>query len=133
VVNFEHFERGYLLPKGCSDLMDVINLLQTRPKPEIWLKPGSTCSHKAPPSKPFFSWDPTQKGSTPSHQPTKGELWVSEHITVSELASLLKLKPFTIIGDLMELGFFASLNQQLSFKAVSQISQKYGYVARKSA
>jgi len=31
-MNFEHFERGYLLPKGCKDLIDVITLLQARPR-----------------------------------------------------------------------------------------------------
>jgi transcription elongation factor Elf1 len=30
-MSFEHFERGYLLPVGCKDLMDVIEL-QAQPK-----------------------------------------------------------------------------------------------------
>ena len=112
-MNFEHFERGYLLPKGCKDLIDVINLLQAQPKPTIFLKAASTPANQEP--------------------PINGDLLVSEPITVGELASLLKQKPFKIIADLMQLGFFATVTQCLGFEAVSQIARKYGYIAKKLA
>ena len=112
-MNFEHFERGYLLPKGCKDLVDVINLLQARPKPTVFLKAVSTPTNQEPPSN--------------------GDLLVSEPITVGQLASLLKQKPFKIIADLMQLGFFATVTQCLGFEAVSQIARKYGYIAKKLA
>jgi|ERR1051326_373734 hypothetical protein len=46
-MSFEHFERGYLLPKGCKDLIDVMRL---SPHSKILIKP--------PPlhSKPIPSW-----------------------------------------------------------------------------
>jgi len=112
-MNFEHFERGYLLPKGCKDLIDVINLFQEKRKPTIFLKAVSTPSDQEP------------QGN--------GDLLVSEPITVRELASLLKQKPFKIIADLMELGFFATVNQCLGFEAVSQVARRYGYLAKKLA
>ena len=37
-MSFEHFERGYLLPLGCKDLIDVIEL-QAQPEPKIFLRP----------------------------------------------------------------------------------------------
>ena len=112
-MNFEHFERGYLLPKGCKDLIDVINLFQEKRKPTIVLKAVST----------------------PSDQELKSsvDLLVSEPITVRELASLLNQKPFEIIADLMDLGVFATVNQCLGFEAVSQIARKYGYLAKRLA
>src|SRR5437016_1995932 len=109
-MSFENFERGYLLPKGCKDLIDVINL-QAMPHAKIFLKPASP-----PPKQP-----PTMKG----------DLLVSEHTTVRQLATLLGQKPFEIIADAMELGVFANVNQPLAFEAISQIAWKYGYTARR--
>lgn len=37
-MSFAHFERGYLLPAGCKDLVDVIKL-QAQPETKIFLKP----------------------------------------------------------------------------------------------
>jgi len=37
-MGFEHFERGYLLPAGCKDLMDVIKV-QAQRETKILLKP----------------------------------------------------------------------------------------------
>ena len=108
--NFESFERGYLLPKGCKDLIDVISL-QAQPKVKMLSKP--LASHQQP--------------------ATKGELLVSEHATVRELAAQLGQKPFKIIADLMQLGVFATVNQSVGFEAISQLVGQYGYVAKRSA
>ena len=112
MTEFEHFERGYLLPKGCKDLIDVINL---RPPPaaKIWLEPGPALASQPPPGG--------------------AELCVPEPITVAELASLLKQKPYRIIADLMQLGVFATLSQCVGFEVVSKICGKYGYIAKRSA
>jgi hypothetical protein len=109
-MEFENFERGYLLPRGCKDLIDVINL-QTTPTTKVFLKPGS-----APPNQP---------------PAMKGELLVSEHATVKELAALLGQKPFKILADAMQLGLFVTINQPLGFKAIFQIAAKYGYTAKR--
>jgi hypothetical protein len=112
VMSFENFERGYLLPKGCKDLIDVIGL---RPQPEpkiflgILLKPASPAPAM------------------------KGVLFVSDHTNVKELAALLGQKPFKIIADAMQLGVFATVNQSLGFKASAQIAEKYGYAAKRTA
>jgi hypothetical protein len=111
-MNFEHFERGYLLPMGCKDLIDLINL-QAKPQVKIFLKPVS------PPLNP--------------PQAMKGHLLVSEHATVRQLAALLGQKPFKIIADAMRLGVFANANQSLSFEVISQIAAKYGYAATRKA
>jgi hypothetical protein len=113
VASFEHFERGYLLPEGCKDLIDVINL-ETHSKGKVLLKPLA-----GPPTEPSHSDD--------------GDLVVSEDITVNELASLLKHEPVKIIADLMRSGIFANLNQPLGFEAISKIAHRYGYVAKRCA
>jgi hypothetical protein len=109
-MSFEHFERGYLLPKGCKDLIDVIKL-HAMPQPKVFIKPGLPPVPKQLP-------------------PAKGALLVSQNMTVKQLAILLGQKPFEIIADAMELGIFANVNQTLSFEAISQIARKYGYTAK---
>src|SRR5690349_15868208 len=113
-MSFEHFERGYLLPKGCKDLMDVINL-HAMPQAKIWLKPASPPRTQPPKQAPT----------------TKGDLLVSEPTTVRQLATLLGQKPFRIIADAMELGIFANVNQPLAFETISQIAGRYGYTAKR--
>ena len=122
-MSFEHFERGYLLPEGCKDLIDLIRLglksqseivvrlplLQPKPQTGVFFKPAS------PP--------PVMKGDLP----------VSDRTTVKELAALLGQEPFKIIADAMELGIFANVNQPLGFKAIAHIAGKYGYTAKRTA
>ncbi len=111
-MSFEHFERGYLLPRGCKDLIDAIKL---QPKP---------------PGKIFFG----STSATPNELPAiKGELSVSERTTVKQLAALLGEKPFKIIADAMELGTFATVDQPLGFEVVTRIARKHGYTAKRKA
>ncbi len=111
-MGFEHFERGYLLPTGCRDLIDAIKL-KAEPQPKIFLKPPSAPAEQLP--------------------ALKGDLMVSEPTTVKQLAALLGEKPFKIIADAMELGVFATVNQTLSFEAISRIARKYGFIAKRAA
>ena len=48
-------------------------------------------------------------------------------IIVRELATALKQKPFIIIGDLMKLGVFATVNQAIDEKIAQQLCAKYGF------
>ena len=65
--------------------------------------------------------------------PIVGELVIPRQTTVSNLARLLKQKPFQIIADLMGLGVFATTNQILDFEAVSSVARKYGFIAKRAA
>jgi hypothetical protein len=122
-MSFEDFERGYLLPKGCKDLIDVIGLL---PRPELKGFLKVPLVHSTPHTGIFH------KPGSPASA-TKGDLFVSDHTTVRELAALLGQKPFKIIADAMQLGVFATVNQSLGFKASAQIAEKYGYAAKRTA
>src|SRR5262245_46469477 len=110
-MRFEHFERGYLLPNGCKDLIDAIKLRAT-PRTDIFLHSASPAANQPP--------------------AMKGDLLVSDHATVSQLAALLGQKPFTIVADAMGLGIFAGANQSLDFDAISRIAAKYGYTAKRT-
>ena len=119
-MNFENFERGYLLPKGCKDLIDAIGL---HPESNIFLKLPvvRTISH---------TWiSPKPVSAAPA---VKGDIFVSDHTTVKELAALLGLKAFHVIADAMLLGAFATVNQSLGFKVSAQIAEKYGFSAKRT-
>jgi hypothetical protein len=61
------------------------------------------------------------------------EIRVPETISVGELAALLGQAPLKVVGDLMDLGVFASLEQSLPFDMICKAALKYGYTAKKPA
>ena len=99
----EFMRRGYLLPQGCKDLIDV-------------LKPGLPLA-------------PMQ----PSLPPIIGELFIPGKISARELATLLGQRPFHIMTDLMQLGIFHFVEDLLDFDIVSKVARKYGLIARLAA
>jgi translation initiation factor IF-2 len=54
-------------------------------------------------------------------------LKVTEFVTVSDLASLMEKSPTDIIGALMSLGIFASINQRLDAETMTIIADEFGY------
>jgi len=102
-------KRGYLLPKGCKNLIDV-SKSKVQPKP--------TPAKTSPPAPP---------------PPITGEMTVAAQMTVSELAAALTQKPFRIIADLMELGVFVTVKHQLDFDTIARVVRKYGFTAKKAA
>ena len=114
-------KRGYLLPPGCKDLIDVLNLT-----PQHKLAPGVLVGLSTKPAVP----KPAQK---PLPLPAvKGELIFRAPTTVRGLAEQLGQLPFKIIADLMGIGVFASVSQIISFETVSIIARQYGFIARKA-
>ena len=57
----------------------------------------------------------------------KSILKVTEFVTVSDLASLMDKSPTEIIGALMSLGIFASINQRLDAETMTIIADEFGY------
>jgi translation initiation factor IF-2 len=62
--------------------------------------------------------------SLPSDAPT---ISIKPPIVVRELADQMKLKPFKIIADLMELGVFANVNQAIDEVIAQKIAAKNGF------
>ncbi|MGV3755610.1 MAG: translation initiation factor IF-2 N-terminal domain-containing protein [Verrucomicrobiota bacterium] len=100
----DYTKRGNLLPEGCKDLIDVLRL---KAKTQA-LRPRTSTSLP----------------------PIIGEIVVPEHTTVSQLASLLNLKPFQLVADLMEIGVFANVHHELTFTAITRIARRRGYIAK---
>ena len=109
-MNYDYKKRGYLLPEGCKDLIDVL-----KPKAQ---------------HKPMTMMPPTPSAPLP---PIVGEITVAEWMTIRELTALLKQTPFQIIGDLLELRVAAKVDQPVSFEMIAQVVRRYGYTAKKAA
>lgn len=109
-------KRGYLLPEGCKDLIDVLNL-KVQHNPEL---------------PPILQKTKTAAGGPLPILPILGEIIVPDTMTVADLAMALKQKPFHIVADLMELGLFATAEQQLPFDMIARVAQKHGYIAKRA-
>lgn len=108
---YDYSKRGYLLPKGCKDLMDVLRLE----------------AHEK-----VLTRRQKQKSAV-ALTPVSGNVVIPEHTTVLQLASILHQKPVQIIADLMELGMFAIVTQELAFDTIAKVAQIHGCVARRAA
>jgi translation initiation factor IF-2 len=134
-----------------GDKIGFIQLPPSRPPSRIGEKIGSV---KLPPSRPGApqrdqrrdSRQQFQRGRDGRSQPQQREptkppppqpkfiapeggeiIVIKPPIIVRELANALKQKPFIIIGDLMKLGVFATVNQAIDEKIAQQLCAKYGF------
>ncbi len=63
---------------------------------------------------------------------SSGELVVAGPMSIQELATVLKKRPFEIIADLMGFGVFVTVNQRVAFDSIARLLRKYGWSARKA-
>jgi len=54
-------------------------------------------------------------------------LQLTEFVTVSELAVMVDKSPTEIIGTLMSVGIFASINQRLDAETLTMVAEEYGF------
>ena len=104
----EFMKRGYLLPNGCKDLINVLN----------------TNAQSAP-----LRLNARSPAPVP---PITGEILVPPKMTVGDLAQALGRKPFQIIADLMGFGVFANVKDELEFDLISKVARVYGFTAKKA-
>ncbi|MCB9195956.1 MAG: translation initiation factor IF-2 [Flavobacteriales bacterium] len=57
----------------------------------------------------------------------KGKLKLTEFVTVSELATMMGKSANEIIGTLMSIGIFASINQRLDAETLAMVAEEYGF------
>jgi hypothetical protein len=134
----DFMSRGYLLPPGCKDLMDVLKLKAVThlPLDLSQLSPEERAriieALKLDINKDFAFKQPFLKKSA-QLPPIVGQVVVSAEMTPSQLAPLLGQKVFRIVADVMELGFFIASNDPLSFEIISSVARKHGFLAIRAA
>lgn len=57
----------------------------------------------------------------------KKQLTIKPPIVVRDFSTLLNIKPFRLISELMEQGIFASMNQTISEEVAQKVASKYGF------
>jgi len=146
--------RGYLLPPGCKDLIDVLNLKAKQQGPWSSAMMMDVCKHKPQPVKlspskldlflealkksklPLLKFEPKQPPQQKPAVPLPSivsQIVVPAEATVLQLAALLGQKPFQIIEDVVELGLFVFPSDRLSFEIISQVARKHGFFAIRAA
>jgi hypothetical protein len=108
----DYSKRDYLLPPGCRDLIDVLNL-----------------------TKQSYTLDgaPPHHGPKPKYSGQAFTVELKTPTTVKDLAEVLHVKPFRVIAALMELGVFANVYQVVDFDTASKLLAKYGLWATRAS
>ncbi len=103
--------------------------------------PGAPGSVAPPPRGPANG--PSSPGNPPPigapHAPAAGNeaaaagedvrvIQIKPPIVVRDFATMLGLKPFKLISELMEMGIFAALNQSIDESVASQVAVKHGFL-----
>ncbi len=57
----------------------------------------------------------------------KNTLKLTEFVTVSELGNMMDKSPNDVIGTLMSIGIFASINQRLDAETLTMVAEEYGF------
>ena len=139
MMYYDYNKRSYLLPPGCKDLIDLLRLEEQKKSFQLPMLPGLQGGETflAGTEEIFGPWKLKKKKSNhPQADPLSvsiREVEIPNEILVVELAKIAGQKPFKIIADLMEIGVFANLKQQVGFEAASRVLKKYGIIAKKTA
>ena len=105
-MEYDFMKRGYLLPDGCKDLFDALKL-----------KARSASGRSLPPPALLSVAMP--------------EVEVPDKLSVEQLARLLGEKPVEIVFDLIKLGIYTTVKEELDFVTISRVMRQYGFNAKK--
>jgi hypothetical protein len=130
----EQYHRGYLLPPGCKDLIDVLRLQEL--EKQAMLQPPLRSGLASITGSESFShvWKINEAKLKPLPIADPGfflEIQLGDTVRIQFLASVLGRKAAEILGDLMELGVFVTSEAEISFDEAAKLLRKYGLSARK--
>jgi hypothetical protein len=125
--------RGYLLPPGCKDLIDVLNL-----KAKLSLSPQMQdffveFLKQRKPKVIKFEDKPATSPAPPAPPPVLRQIVIPAETTVAQLAALLEQRVVQIVDDVMALGFFVGTEDALSFEIITSVARKHGFMAIRGA
>jgi hypothetical protein len=142
MMYYDYNKRSYLLPPGCKDLIDLLNLEEQKKQFSLQLPklPGLLGGEifVAGTQEILGPWklkktESKELEAEPLIAPPGSEVVIPDQILARQLAKIAGQKPFKIIADLMEIGVFANVNQSIAFEAASRVLKKYGIIAKKIA
>lgn len=110
-MDHDYAKRGFLLPEGCNDLVDVFKF-QNPESCAVLLDVRARSTH------------------CELMPQILGELAIREPITVQELAALVGQHPSRVIGDLLDISIYSSVATEVRFGAASKVARRYGFKAK---
>ena len=126
-MHYDYTKRNYLLPHGCKDLIDVLKLEEkTAELPPIF-------SAQVLPEL-FPAWKLpklTTKTDEPIVSVKPAEVTISDKISILELSLISGQQPFKVIADLLQLGDFVSMKDEVDFETAARLLKKYGFLAKR--
>lgn len=99
--------------------------------PPIAGRPPATPGIGAPPPAPAPSEDDEGGESAESSEVASGDIkvvTVKPPIVVKEFALEIGLKPFKLISELMEMGIFSSMNQNIDEEVAVKLAERHGFL-----
>jgi len=66
-----------------------------------------------------------------TEEPPRRTVYVLDPVAVKDLAIALRVKPFQVVADLLELKQFKHLDDELDFDTAAVIARKHGYRAER--
>ncbi|HSU53154.1 MAG TPA: translation initiation factor IF-2 N-terminal domain-containing protein [Candidatus Dormibacteraeota bacterium] len=130
---YDYSKRGYLLPPGCKDLIDMLRMEQSKNAMPLYQFGESLEESQEPAPWWDFKSKPSKKKSAFSSPKTElGEITIPEKISVAEIAAMIGQKPFKIIADLMQMDVFTTLHADIDFEVAAKVLRKYGLIAKKN-
>lgn len=128
------------VPKEVVSLIEPRQKTIRKPKPAgLENKPFSTLPSiskilepEAPPAPEPASVTAVEPEVSPESEPSNEKVvHLKPPFTVKDLATAMGIKPFQLIGDLMEMNIFASINQTIEADVATKACQKHGFVFEK--
>jgi hypothetical protein len=118
-MHYDYSKRNYLLPHGCKDLIDVLKLEKQQTELHASTLGSLSTIWKLPKQ--------TEGAGTADFR----EVVISDKVSIIELAMIVGKKPFKIIADLLQLGDFVSMKEDVDFETAAKLLRKYGLVAKR--
>ncbi len=115
-VQFGRIEMPKLPPKPSVSMPKVNHLI---PQPRVMVAPKIQPMPNVVQKKLEVNVDLVKQ--------EKKQLTIKPPIVVRDFSTLLNIKPFRLISELMEQGIFASMNQTISEEIAQKIANKYGF------
>ena len=88
--------------------------------------------------QPAFSGRPprppkiTARGIEDQPDEPNRRIYISDLVVVQDLARVLNVKPFKVVGKLLELRQFKHVNEAMDFETAWVIAREYGYRAARA-
>jgi len=115
----------YLLPEGCKDLIDVLRRQHRRTR--------SSRKNESERSEAKAKENPPSIPKSAAKEPITKSIAIPDPVIVHDLATILQLKAFQVLGVLLQMNILVNINQSVDFQTASSVCAHFGVTATRAA